>query len=53
MSENPRMTRIQLTQHIGISENGVKKIIAKMKEAGWIEREGSNKNGYWKVIIEC
>ena len=50
LSEDPRMTRIQIAERIGISENGVKKIIANMKAAGWIERKGSNKNGYWDVI---
>ncbi len=43
------MTRIELAKNIGITENGVKKIIAKMKAEGWIEREGSNKTGYWVV----
>lgn len=43
------MTRVELAANTGISENGIKKIIANMKAAGWIERKGSNKNGYWMV----
>lgn len=49
LSCNPRMTRIELARNIGITENGVKKIISNMKTAGWIERKGSNKTGYWIV----
>lgn len=46
---NPRLTRMELAEKLGISESGIKKIVAKMKAAGWIERKGSNKNGYWVV----
>ena len=49
LADNPRLTRIELAEKVGISENGVKKIIANMKAAGWIERMGSNKTGYWIV----
>lgn len=49
LAENPRLTRIELAEKIGITESGVKKIITKMKAAGWIERKGSNKSGYWVV----
>ena len=49
LSDNPHLTRAELAKSIGISENGVKKSIVNMKEAGWIERKGSNKSGYWLV----
>lgn len=49
LTENPRLTRIELAERVGITENGVKKIISNMKAAGWIERMGSNKSGYWMV----
>ena len=32
-----------------MSEYGIRKNIAKLKEAGVIERLGSDKNGSWKV----
>ncbi|MDE6340963.1 MAG: winged helix-turn-helix transcriptional regulator [Muribaculaceae bacterium] len=50
LSADSRMTRIQLAEQAGISESGVKKIIANMKAAGWLVRRGSNKNGYWEVV---
>ena len=49
LADSPRLTRIELAEKIGITESGVKKIITKMKAAGWIERKGSNKSGYWVV----
>lgn len=49
LTKNPHMTRVELAQNIGISESSVKKILAKMKASAWIERKGSNKNGYWLV----
>lgn len=49
LAENPRLTRVELAEKVGITENGVKKIITNMKAAGWIERMGSNKTGYWIV----
>lgn len=49
LADNPRLTRIELAEKVGMTDNGIKKIIANMKAAGWIERMGSNKTGYWVV----
>lgn len=49
LSDNPGMTRIELAENLGMTESGVKKIISNMRKAGWIERRGSNKSGYWIV----
>lgn len=49
LAGNPRLTRVELAEKVGITENGIKKIVANMKAVGWIERMGSNKNGYWVV----
>lgn len=49
LSDNPQMTRSELAKNVGLTENGVKKIIANMKALNWIERKGSNKSGYWIV----
>ena len=50
LSEAPQLTRKELAEKIGISEDAVKKNISRMKTAGWIERRGSNKDGYWVVV---
>lgn len=49
LTANPYMTRSQLASATGLSENGIKRIISNLKSNGWIERKGSNKNGYWIV----
>lgn len=49
LSENPRLTRSELAEKTGLTENGVKKIIANLKSQGWIDRQGSNKSGCWIV----
>lgn len=49
LADNPRLTRVELAEKSGLTENGIKKIITNMKAVGWIEREGSNKTGYWLV----
>lgn len=49
LAGNPGLTRVELAGETDITENGVKKIIANLKAAGWIERMGSNKRGYWIV----
>lgn len=52
LTENPAYTRAVLAEKTGLTDNGVKKIIANMKEAGWIKRHGSNKSGYWSVLYK-
>lgn len=49
LADNSRMTRVELAEKIGLTENSIKKIISNMKAEGWIERKGSPKTGYWIV----
>lgn len=49
LADNPRLTRVELAEQVGMTENGIKKIMANMKAAGWIVRMGSNRTGYWIV----
>ena len=41
-----------MVAHLGISIRGVDRAIKSLKDKGIIERMGSNKTGYWKVIDE-
>lgn len=50
MRNNPRITIKDLQGIMGLSESGVKKIIRQLRNAGLVERVGSTKSGYWKVI---
>ena len=49
MKEDPMITAAKLARQFGMSEYGIRKNIAKLKEVGVIERLGSDKTGSWKV----
>ena len=49
MCENPNITIAELVSELGMSRSGISKQIAKLKADGVIEREGSDKRGYWVV----
>lgn len=47
--EDPRITRKQLCEALGIYPSAIQKHINKLKEAKAIERIGGAKGGYWKI----
>ncbi len=49
MRENPSITIAELVLQLGLSRSGINKQIAKLKADGLIEREGSDKSGWWIV----
>ncbi len=49
MIENPKITRKELALELGLSEDGIKWQIGKLKKDGIIMREGGRKNGNWVV----
>ena len=49
--DNPSITINQFSIVLGLSEPGIKKNLKQLKELGYIQRIGSNKTGYWEVII--
>lgn len=52
MRKNPGITIAELVSELGMSRSGVSKQIAKLKADGVIEREGSDKRGYWVVTTK-
>lgn len=50
MRKNPNITQKELALLIGKSSTTIANHIAFLKEQGLIERVGSNKSGWWKVI---
>ena len=49
--QNPRGTRIEAAKAIGnITEDGVKFIISKLQQKGFLKRVGGRKQGEWQVI---
>jgi len=49
---NPYSTINKISQKIGISSTAVENNLRKLKEKRYIERVGSDKGGYWKIIKE-
>ena len=50
IAKNSAITQKELAIQIGLSEGGIRKAVTKLKNAGIIMREGSTKNGNWKVV---
>lgn len=50
LSKNPKTTQPQLMKLLGIGRTAVQNNITFLREHGYIERVGANKNGYWKVL---
>lgn len=50
MRNNPNITHPQLMKVIGIGKTAIQNNISFLRKNGYIERVGSNKNGYWKVL---
>ena len=49
IKENPKITRGELSDKLGINPSAIQKHIQKLKADGTIERIGGDKGGYWKV----
>ena len=52
MRERPDITAEELAEEIGITKNGIRYHIKKLKSQGKIVRIGSSKYGQWKVFDE-
>ena len=49
--DNPRITRKEIIEQLKVGESTVYRAVQKLKAEGLIERIGSNKTGYWKVLL--
>lgn len=50
MRDNPNITTAELHNILGVSETAVENNISFLRENWYIERVGSKKAGYWKVL---
>ncbi len=50
MTDDPYITRKELSAELGINESAVQKYIIKLKSAGIIERIGPDRGGCWRII---
>ncbi len=49
ISGNPRISKQELSEKIGISTTAIDKNISKLKQKGLLKRVGPAKGGYWEV----
>ena len=50
LKENPKATVAMMMAQLSMSDYGIRKNLKALKEKGLIERVGSDKTGYWKVL---
>ena len=47
---NPNITQVELSNKLNVSRRTISTLLANLKEKGKIERVGSDRKGYWKVL---
>ena len=50
IAENPRISKREMAEKIGISTTAIDKNINALKTRGLLTRIGSDKGGHWKVV---
>jgi predicted HTH transcriptional regulator len=50
IAENPRISKREMAERIGISTTAIDKNIAALKTRGLLTRIGTHKGGHWKVV---
>ena len=50
LMEDPGYTSPQIAEKLNVSRVSVTKYLKVLKEKGLLERVGSNRKGYWKVV---
>lgn len=47
---NPKISRVELVAEIGITADGVKYQLDKLRKQGILKRVGPDKGGYWEIV---
>ena len=47
---NPNITQVELSNKLNVSRRTISTLLANLKEKGKIERVGSDRKGYWKIL---
>lgn len=50
IKQNPNITQMKMCELIGVGRTAITNHIRKMKDTNIIERVGSDRNGYWKIL---
>ena len=52
LETNPKATRKELAEKTGLTPDGIKWNLNKLKKNGIIHRIGPDKGGYWKIVVK-
>ena len=52
IKRNPKITQTELSNIVGINEKNIRNNIFKLKKKGILKRVGSDKGGYWTILIK-
>lgn len=52
LRKNNQITAKEIAGLLGISLRHSERLITSLKQKGMIQRVGSNKNGYWEIIVK-
>ena len=52
IADNPKTGKREMSELTGISSTAIDNNIKSLKEKGLVERRGSNRTGYWEILIE-
>lgn len=50
IQKNPKVTQEKMSEKMAISKRAIQKNIKEMVDRGIVKREGSARNGYWKIL---
>ena len=50
IANNPNVTRQELSDIVGITQDGIKKALDGLKRKGLIRRVGPDKGGHWEIV---
>lgn len=50
IKKNPAITQVEMAKILGLTRDEISYNIKKLKEKGIIKRDGSTKNGTWKIL---
>ena len=50
LSDEPRITQVEIAERLGITRDGVTYHFRKLRADGIIRRVGSRKSGHWEVV---
>lgn len=50
MRDDPNVTHAKLMVTVGVGKTAIQNNVSFLRKNGFIERVGSKKNGYWRVL---